>query len=362
MVNKGSKYRFIISNNARYKIDKNPLSVLLNERTYIFKSAEDEQQQREIENIIAQELENDFKIGGHADFDYLLENIKDIDDYYNETYQKSEVKMCSLFVDLRNFTRRALFVNDPGIESIQEIAKLKQKAISTWIKLARYYQAHIHSITGDGLMILIGGTQQVDEDDWTLGARAFLIALRILESTDILNDELKQILIDKGQETFAINPNNLLDIKVGVEFSSNTLMNPQGVIVNNNGEKKAVGEVKATSFEIDFSAKLLGYYNKIKEEKIDGSPKYGRILILGEKYKELMNFKEEVPICFYANYEKQMFNQIQVRKVYYLDCKKYKHEIITIEDVAAFCNVYDTSELAKTASIHIARQEKVQHG
>ncbi|MFS0882208.1 hypothetical protein [Metabacillus niabensis] len=362
MVNKGSKYRSIISTNARYKIDKNPLFVLLNEQTSLFKSAEDAQQQREIESIIERELEKDFKIGGHTDFDFLLDEIKENEDFYDERKQRSDIKMCSLFVDLRNFTRRALFVNDPGIETIQEIAKLKQKAISTWIKLARYYQAHIHSITGDGLMILIGGTQPEDEDDWTLGARAFLIALRIIESTDILNEELKNSLIEKGQDAFATTPNNLLDIKVGVEFSSNTLMNPQGVIVNNNGEMKAVGEVKATSFEIDFSAKLLGYYNKIKEEKIGGSPKYGRLLILGEKYKELMDFKEEVPICFYKDYEKQMFNQKQVRKIYYLDCKDYKDQIITIEDVAASCNVYDSSELIKAASIHIARQEKVQHG
>lgn len=361
-MNKGSKYRSIISTNNRYKIDKNPLSVLLNEQASLFKSAEDAQQQREIESIMEQELEKDFKIGGHPDFDFLLKDIKANEDFFDTSYQRSDIKMCSLFVDLRNFTRRALFVNDPGIETIHEIAKLKQKAISTWIKLARYYQAHIHSITGDGLMILIGGTQPEDEDDWTLGARALLIALRIIESTDLLNEELRNNLIDKGQEAYANTPNNLLDIKVGVEFSSNTLMNPQGVVVNNNGEKKAVGEVKATSFEIDFSAKLLGYYNSIKEEKLEGSPKYGRLLILGEKYKELMDFKEEVLICFYANYEKQMFNQKQVRKVYYLDCKSYKDQIITIEDVAASCNVYDSSELVKAASINIARQEKVQHG
>lgn len=362
LVNKASMYRSVISNNIRYKISKNPLRVLLNERNNLFKSAEDQQQEKEIESIIKQDLEKDFKIGGHIDFDYLLENIKDESDFYSDVNKKADVKMCSLFVDLRNFTRRALFVDEPGIETIQEIAELKQKAISTWIKLARYYQAHIHSITGDGLMILIGGTQPEDADDWTVGARAFLIALRILESTDILNEELRQNLIDKGQETFANSSNNLLDIKVGVEFSNNTLMNPQGVIVNSNGMKKAVGEVKATSFEIDFSAKLLSYYNDIKEEKIEGSPKYGRLLILGEKYIELMDFKEEVPICFYTNYEKQMFGQKQTRKVYYLDCKSYKDEIITIEDIAALCNVYDASEMAKTASIHIARQEKVQHG
>ncbi len=362
MVNKGSLYRSIISNNARYKISKNPLFVLLNEQTSLFKSAEDQQQQREIETIIEHELEKDFKIGGHVDFDYLIENIKEENDFYCGLNQKSDVKMCSLFVDLRNFTRRALFVDEPGIETIQEIAQLKQKAISTWIKLARYYQAHIHSITGDGLMILVGGTQPEDADDWTLGARAFLIALRVIESTDILNEELKQILVDKGQESFASNPNNLIDIKVGVEYSGNTLINPQGVIVNESGDKRAVGEVKATSFEIDFSAKLLGYYNGIKEEKIEGSPKYGRVLIIGEKFKELLDFKEEVIIRFYTDYERQMFNQKQIRKVYYLDCKPYKDKIITIEDVAAYCNVYDASEMAKAASIHIARQEKVQHG
>jgi len=361
MNSKGSKYRSIVSNNSRYNFKQNPLSVILNEQA-IFKSVEDTQQREEINRIIETELEQNFKIGGHTDFDYLLDNIKDNEDFFSGSHQLEKVKLCSVFIDLRNFTRRALFVDEPGIETIQEIAKLKQKAISTWIKLARYYQAHIHSITGDGLMILIGGTQQEDEDEWTLGARAYLLGLRILESTDILNEELKQVFINKGMETYANSHHNLLDIKVGVEYSPETLINPQGVIVNVDGQKHAVGEVKATSFEIDFSAKLLGYYSNIKNEKIEGTPKYGRVFMIGEKYKELMNFNDEVSIIHYTNYEKQMFNKKNIRKVYYQDCNEFKGTVITIEDVAGFCNVYDSSEFIKAASIDIAREVKTQHG
>ncbi|OFD71177.1 MULTISPECIES: hypothetical protein [Bacillus cereus group] len=362
MNSKGTKYRSIISTDKRYRIHQNPLYFILNENQNIFKSAEYRASEQEVQRIIELELEQDFKIGGHVDFDYLLDNIKEYDDFNKESNQQANVKLCSLFVDLRNFTRRALFVNEPGIESIQEIANLKQKAISTWIKLARFYQAHIHSITGDGLMILIGGTQPEDADDWTLGARAYLLALRILETTDTLNEELKQILIEKGKPTHAINHNNLLDIKVGVEFSSETLMNPQGVVVNVDGVKKAVGEIKATAFEIDFSAKLLGHYNSIKTNKIEGTPKYGRVLLMGERYKELMNFIDEASIVHYANYEKQMFDVKQSRKVLYRDCKDHKDSIITIDEVAALCNVHDISEQARMASIHIAREEKTQHG
>lgn len=361
MNTKGSKYRSIISKNSRYKFSQNPLSIILNEEA-LFKSAEDTEQREEIQRIIQTELEEDFVVGGHADFNHLLTNIQDDENFFSPAHQIENVKLCSVFIDLRNFTRRALFVDDPGIETIQEIAKLKQRAISTWIKLARYYQAHIHSITGDGLMILIGGTQTEDEDEWTLGARAYLLGLRILESTDYLNEELKQELIKKDLASFANNHHNLLDIKVGVEYSPKTLINPQGVIVNINGQKHAVGEVKATSFEIDFSAKLLGYYNKVRDEKLEGSPRYGRVFMFGEKYIELMNFKEEVLVRHYANYEKQMFNEKSSRKVYYLDCKDFKDEVITLEDVARICDVYDNSEFIKAASIDIVREVKIQHG
>ena len=46
LVNKASMYRSVISNNIRYKISKNPLRVLLNERNNLFKSAEDQQQEK----------------------------------------------------------------------------------------------------------------------------------------------------------------------------------------------------------------------------------------------------------------------------------------------------------------------------
>lgn len=361
MDKKGTKYRSIVLEYTRYKFNENPLSVILNEDTF-FKSAEDAEQREEIQRIIDVELEKEFKIGGHVDYDYLLNNIQDNDGFFDPSNQIQDVKLCSVFIDLRNFTRRALFVENPGIETIQEIAKLKQRAISTWIKLARYYQAHIHSITGDGLMILLGGTQKEDEDEWTLGARAFLLGLRILESTDYLNDELKQDLIDKGLDTFATSHHNLLDIKVGVEYSPKTLMNPQGVIVNIDGEKYSVGEVKATAFDIDFSAKLLGYYKDVKNEKIESSPKYGRVFMFGENYTNLMNFSKEIPVTFYANYEKQMFNERNSRKVFYLDCKQYKNNIITLDHVAGMCNVFDDSEQVKAASIDIARGVKIQHG
>lgn len=360
-MSKGSKYRSIISTNSRYRYSQNPLSVILHGQR-IYKSFEEKEQIGEIERIIETELEQEFKIGGHVDFDYLLENIKDYDDFYETKNQQDSVRICSLFIDLRNFTRRALFVDDPGIETIQEIAKLKQKAISTWIRLARYYQGHIHSITGDGLMILIGGNQPEDEDEWTLGARAYLLGLRILESTDFLNEELKQNLIEKNLSTFANNHNNLLDVKVGVEYSESTLMNPQGVIVNINGEKRAVGEVKATSFDIDFSAKLLGYYSDIKNSKIEGSPKYGRVLMIGEEFNKLMNFNEENSTIYFASYEKQMFNEKKCRKVFYKDCKEHKDLIITIEDVASLCDIHDSSEFIQAASINIAREVKTQHG
>lgn len=210
-------------------------------------------------------------------------------------------------------------------------------------------------------MVLLGGEQDYDKDEWTVGARAFLLALRILESADHLNEQLKQTLKDKGKEAH-IQADNLLDIKVGIEYSPETLMNPQGVIVNVNNQKKPIGEVKATSFEIDFSAKLLGYYNKAKGE-LDGSPKYGRVLLFGDKYKELMDFKEDVKVNKIATYEKTMYNVKKCYNAHYIDCKDYKDKVINVEDVASICNVYDASEAAKMASISIMRgEEKVQHG
>lgn len=355
---KGSKYFSVIKENKRYRIRVNPLHVLM--KKTIFKSLEEKTEEKKVEEIINEELTEEFKLGGHEDFDYLLEHVYDYDDFKKQRVE--DVKLCSLFVDLRNFTKRAMFIDDPGIETIEEIASLKQDAISTWIKLARYYQGHIHSITGDGIMVLIGGNQSQDIDEWTIGARTFLLALRILESEELLNDILKKMLREKGQEDY-IKSDNLLDIKVGIEYSPNTLMNPQGVIVNLNGENMPVGEVKATAFEVDFSAKLLGFYKEAKE-KIEGTTKkLGRVLMIGEKYKELMVFdKKQVEVKFLCNYEKRMFDKTKTHGVYYIDCKDLKDKIITIEDVASLCDVYDASEEARSSSINIVRGDKIQHG
>lgn len=355
-----SKYRDIVKLNHRYRISYNPLRALT-ESQFVFKSIEASAEIREINSIIDQELKEDFKIGGHVDFDYLLENVQNFDDFTLDANRVEGVKLCSLFIDIRNFTKRALFIDDPGVESLKEIADLKQRAISMWIKLARYYQCHIHSITGDGLMILIGGTQPEDEDEWTLGARAFLLAIRVFESSSIINEELKQLLKDKGKENY-IKDNNLVDIKVGIEYSASTLMNPQGVIVSKSTANIPVGEVKATSFEVDFSAKILSFY-KDARESFEGSPKYGRLLLFGEKYKELMAFNEEVSISYVNKYEKRMYDKTLSRSAYYMDCESYKDKILRIEDVAAICDVYDSSEVARASIFEIARKEtKIQHG
>ncbi|MDI4643479.1 hypothetical protein [Cohnella hashimotonis] len=352
---KGSKYRSITKSFERYLFRTNPLYTVLN--TSSQKNAEE----TEIEKIITKELEEDFKIGGHVDFDYLLEQLKKDEDFIADNNRVTDVKFCAVFIDLRNFTRRAMFLEDPGVETLSEIADMKQNAISIWIKLARFYQGHIHSITGDGLMVLMGGRQPEDQDEWTLGARAFLFALRVLESNDRLNEELKQTLKSKGKESH-IKSDNLLDIKVGVEYSPNTLVNTQGVIVNNNGILKAVGEVKATSFEVDFSAKLLGYYGDAKKQ-IENSPKYGRLLMVGEKYLELMEFNEAIDVLNAGTYEKQMYDIKQKRTVRALDLKEYKQTVLTIENVAALCNVYDDSEEARSVIQTIAREQKIiQHG
>lgn len=362
MAMRGSKYREIIKANSRYRIKANPLKVLFETGGYIFKSNELVQNEKYINEIIQQELVEGFSIGGHVDFDYLLSQISDQEDFFNSENQVADVKLCSLFIDLRNFTKRAMFIEDPGYESIKEIADIKQKAISTWIKLARFYQAHIHSITGDGLMILFGGTQDEDKDEWTLGARAFLLALRILESNNILNDELKESFKQKGLDSY-IKDSNLLDIKVGIEYSPSTLMNPQGVTVYKEERNIPVGEVKATSFEVDFSAKLLGYYGNAKRI-IQGSPLYGRILLIGEKYKELMCFnEEEMTINYLDKYTKQMFGQELSRSIFYLDCSPYKDNIISIEDVVDICDVYDSSVAIRDVIPNIVRKDsKIQHG
>ncbi|KQX67242.1 MULTISPECIES: hypothetical protein [unclassified Paenibacillus] len=361
MTQRSSKFRDIIKSDYRYRIDINPLNALFESSQLLYKSAEFSQVQDRVNDIIDRELNEDFVIGGHIDFNYLLEKIKTQEGFLDAANRVFDVKLVSLFIDLRNFTKRAMFIEDPGFENISEIAVIKQKAISTWIKLARFYQGHIHSITGDGLMILFGGTQVEDQDEWTVGARAFLLALRILESTNILNDELKEILKAKGLGDY-LKDNNLLEIKVGIEYSPNTLMNPQGVIVTKPEGNIPVGEIKATSFEVDFSAKLLGYYGEAKR-KIEGSPMYGRILLLGEKYKELMNFNDETDIIYLNKYTKQMFNKELSSSIYYLDCSDYKDKIIKIEDVVGLCDVYDSSEAAKSVFVDIARKDtKIQHG
>ena len=351
-----TNYKKIVRENAQYQLSYNPLNVLL-EKEQIFKNQESALQEKEIEEIISEELKEDFLIGSHSDYEYLLDGIHKEEDFYEDQNRVKDAKIASLFIDLRNFTKRALFIDEEKGESLEEIANLKQNAISTWMKLARYYQGHIHSITGDGLMILFGGTQPHDEDEWSIGARAFLLAQRVLESTDILNDNLKELLSSKQIDT--THHDNLLDIKVGIEYSPHTLINVQGLIVNG----KAIGEVKATSFEIDFSAKLLSRYQKAKG-KLDVSPKYGRILMLGEKYQDLMQFKEDVDISKIDDYSRTMFGVTLSRGFFFLDCNEYKRSCLTLDDVAGLCDIYIESEEMKKASINTVndRQESIKHG
>lgn len=354
-MNKGTKYQELMREDRRYQTKINPLDVLLED--HVYKSAEDRIQENEVQTIIDKDLEEGFEIGGHRDFEYLLSQIHDENDFNKEENRVNNVQICSLFIDLRNFTKRAMFIDEEYGETLEEIATLKQKAISTWMKLARYYQGHIHSITGDGLMVLFGGNQSQDEDEWSLGARAFLLAQRVLESTDILNRSLKDTLAAKGLDS--THHDNLLDIKVGIEYSPKTLINAQGVVV----QQKAYGEIKATSFEVDFSAKLLSQYKNAKG-KLEDSPKYGRILMAGEKYLELMEFNGEIKKYPLDAYKRTMFGQTKSRPYYFIDCENYKEECITLEDVAKLCNVYTESEGLEKASLDIVNKDqgKIQHG
>ncbi|MBM7866466.1 hypothetical protein GTO89_06810 [Heliobacterium gestii] len=361
---RASKYMDVSRKIERYRKRINPLYIIYPNTTItksIFEQvAINTEDQRFITGIINSEMTEEFKIGGHEDYDLLLSLVTKQEDF--ETVNEKNVPLCVVYIDLRNFSKRALFAEDPGYETIEEIAALKQRAISTWIKVSRYYQAHIHSITGDGLMILLGGKKEQDLDTWTNGARALLLTLRILESEKMLNDELIQYLKDKGLEQYAINSDNMLDIKVSVDFSPNTLMNPQGVCVCINGEQKPIGEVKATSFHIDICAKMLAYYKQVKE-RLEGNRKLGRVLLFGEEYKMLMDFNEEkVPINNAGTYSKTMFSTNKSYISYYIDANNFKDNILTLDDVAGICNVFDDSSLSGDVSINIARRAQIQHG
>jgi hypothetical protein len=350
-----------IRNNRKYDIKTNPVDVIFGRIT---KSFFNESQQREIdqvEDIIEQELNEDFTIGGHPKYDELLCKVKSYEDF--SVYRVSDVKLCSIFVDLRNFTKRALFIDSANVETIDDIANLKQKAISTWIKLARYYNGHIHSITGDGLMVLMDKLYEED-DDWTIGARSLLFSLRVLESADILNDYLKEFLKERGKEQYANNPHNLINIKIGIEYSPKTLMNPQGVIVNDKGENKAVGEVKATSFEVDFSAKVLSEYKNAYNGLDANGPKNNRLIMFGNQYKELMQFLDsEIEVKKVASYERTMYDVPETRDIYSLDTKPIKRNILTIEDVADICDVEEQNEDFARASIKALQDSgEIKHG
>ena len=96
MSSKGSKYHDILRINSRYKISSNPIHVLF--ESQLFRSAEAAQDAQKIKEIIEQELPEGFTIGGHADFNYLLDNVKTYDDFLDDRNRKSDVKLCSLFI------------------------------------------------------------------------------------------------------------------------------------------------------------------------------------------------------------------------------------------------------------------------
>ena len=247
------------------------------------------------------------KFGGHHSQDFEQELFNKISDYASFDSATSKGHTASLFVDLTDFTTRTFH------EDIEDIARLKRAAIQTWMVLALYNDGHIHSITGDGLMILF--SEQEDFLENTL--RAFATGYNFLMSMEKINERLQLVGSDR------------LRIKVGLDYCDEVVWNVCGLV---NSQQSCVGEVKATGFGVDFSAKLMAYNSSI----IRGTNiNHNELIIFGNKACEILTFKKEYFEEYKsqpeqrptAPYKRTKNQETKFYKIFYADVKEIKKQV-----------------------------------
>ena len=158
-------------------------------------------------------------VGGHPDYDYICE-----DEIMNG-------QVATMFVDLVNFSRLLLF---PQAISPIEVVHLKKGFVNICCDAVKFFGfGHVHSITGDGLMVFYGGKNSNPLSDCE---RALNDALSI---NYIIRNFLSPKLAKEGNE-------DLIKIRIGIDQSD---------VYWHRAGNSEISEVKAAGVGVDFAAK-----------------------------------------------------------------------------------------------------------
>ncbi|MCP2015911.1 class 3 adenylate cyclase [Deinococcus sp. HSC-46F16] len=221
-------------------------------------------------------------LGGHPGFDPRPDETR-------------EAPVTTMFADLRNFTKYALFL------PLDQVREIKARVIKTAVDTVHAFDGHVHNIPGDGVMAFFGAPGE----DPRLGATRALRAGAYLLT--LIRDDVSTFLMEQGIFDAPVK------MRVGIEYGT-ALWGQYGVL--------GTSEVKATGFPVDFAAKV---------QQSVGADELG----LGEGIVDLLSIPDDFILRRGAEYRRQYKNEVRVKKSYVFDWVSF----IDSEDEATLENM-----------------------
>ncbi|MHA6578451.1 nucleotide-binding domain-containing protein [Pseudomonas yamanorum] len=212
-----------------------------------FESAEqvhDYDVQNNIRKLYGKPGINNAVIGGHPDFDYLVES---------RTWEKGFVT--SLFVDIQGSTRLGVYY------SPEMVFYFKNQIIKCAIECVLAFDGHVHRIMGDAVLAFFRGQGSANNS-----------AIDAINCGAVLVQYIREEVVPKLRERGLAED---VGIRVGVDYGSH-----EQVLWGMYGYA-GVSEVTATSFHVDVAAKLQ-----------QSAPR-NRVM-LGQSVVELLDLHDEV--------------------------------------------------------------------
>ncbi|MCH7371478.1 adenylate/guanylate cyclase domain-containing protein [Aeromonas sp. MR16] len=225
--------------------------------------------QRQLRRCFGKEGVNNNKIGGHPDFDYLVDNRKTKKGY-----------VTTLFIDIKNSTKLGL------IYPPEKVFSIKNDIIKCAIETILAFDGHVHRIMGDAVLAFFR-TEQRPENSAVNAINCAVCLVKFIE--EVVSPDLEQQDIDP------------VSIRIGIDYGSD-----ENVLWGMYGYQGA-SEVTATSFYVDVAAKLQQSASK---NKIMIGDSLKCLIDIPEHYLDLK--KEGDTVCRYVkpNYRDATGNQI----------------------------------------------------
>ncbi|WP_273762082.1 nucleotide-binding domain-containing protein [Aeromonas hydrophila] len=229
--------------------------------------------QRQLRRCFGKEGINKNKIGGHPDFDYLVDDRKTKRGY-----------VTTLFIDIKNSTKLGLIYPPEMVFSI------KNDIIKCAIETILAFDGHVHRIMGDAVLAFFR-TEQRPENSAVNAINCAVCLVKFIE--DVVSPGLEQQDIDP------------VSIRIGIDYGDD-----ENVLWGMYGYQGA-SEVTATSFYVDVAAKLQQSASK---NKIMIGDSLRSLIDIPDHYLDLK--KEGDNICRYVkpNYRDATGNQINYKQ------------------------------------------------